>query len=200
VPYCDSLGLLKPGTSIAHAVDLLPDELDVLAERGCAVVHCPRGNMKLASGVAPVPAMLERGIPVGLGTDGAAGSNTLNLFSVMTAAALLHKVHGGDPTLLPAQTVLDLATLGGAVVLQQPDLGRIEAGSLADIIAVDLTVPNLVPLHSLASNLVYAATGHEVRLTMVGGEVLYLDGGYSLLDLPSIRRAAQKAAEELRSG
>lgn len=200
VAYCDSLGLLGRHTTIAHAVDLTPEELDILAARGCVVAHCPRSNMKLASGVAPVPGMLERGIPVGLGTDGAASSNNLNLFAEMSAAALLHKVHALDPTAMPAQSALDLATRGGAAALHQPELGRLEPGLPADLIAIDLTSPNLVPLHNPVSNLVYAATGQEVRLTMVAGEVLYQDGVFTRLDLPAILATARTAAEGLRKG
>ncbi len=200
VPYCDSLGLLGPRTSLAHAVDLNPDEVALLAERGTAVAHCPRSNMKLASGVAPVPRMLAAGVPVGLGTDGAASSNNLNLFAEMAAAALVHKVHTMDPTALPAQQVLDLATRGGAAALGQPELGRLAPGLPADLIALDLAAPNLTPLHNPVSNLVYAATGREVTLTMVAGEILYKDGVYPRLDLPVIREAARHAAEGLRKG
>ncbi len=199
VAYCRDLGLLSPRATVAHAVDLTEEELDMLAESGAAVAHCPRSNMKLASGVARVPDMLARGIPVGLGTDGAASSNNLNLFAEMSAAALLHKVANRDPVVVPARIALDMATLGGAAALHRPELGALRAGGPADLIAVDLTAPNMLPEHTPASNLVYAATGAEVRLTMVEGEILYQDGKYSRIDMAALREEIKEAIARLRA-
>lgn len=203
VPYCDGLGLLTPRTTLAHCVDLTAEEMDLLAERGVSVAHCPESNMKLASGIAPVTAMLQRGMTLGLGTDGAASNNSLNMFTEMTSCALLHKVHHMDPTCAPATTVLDMATRGGARALHMQGIGRIEAGSPADIIALDLRAPNMQPIFNPTSHLVYAATGHETRLTMVDGEVLYLDGCYTRFDmddlLKEIRSARTWALEQVRA-
>ncbi len=196
--YCRDLGLLTPRATVAHAVDMSEEELDALAECGAVVAHCPRSNMKLASGVAPVPGMLDRGTPVGLGTDGAASSNNLNLFAEMTAAALLHKVASRDPVAVPARSALDMATLGGAAALHWPELGALRAGGPADLIAVDLATPNMLPEHTPVSNLVYAATGLEVRLTMVEGEILYQDGKYDRIDLPALRAEVKEAVAKLR--
>lgn len=190
--YCRDLDLLGPDVSIAHAVDLTDEELDVLAASGAHVAHNPRSNMKLASGVAPVPGMLARGMLPGLGTDGAASNNGLNMFGEMSACALLHKVHSNDPTVLPAQTVLDAATRGGAASLNWPELGRLVEGGPADMVALDLRSPNLQPLYNLVSHLVYAASGHELRLSMVGGKVLYQDGDWTTLDYPLLLKEAQK--------
>ncbi|MDR3073510.1 MAG: amidohydrolase family protein, partial [Deltaproteobacteria bacterium] len=196
--YCAGIGLLTKRTTIAHGVVLDDGELDILAQSGACVAHCPRSNMKLASGVARVPAMLDRGIPVALGTDGAASSNNLNMFQEMSVAALLHKAESLDPAVLPAQTVLALATLGGAAALHWPGLGEIRRGGPADIIAVDMTPPNMQPAHSPASNLVYAATGGEVRLTMAAGEVLYKDGEYRKIDREALRAALGATLRKLR--
>ncbi len=198
--YCRDLGLLTPRVTVAHAVDLTEEELDTLAESGSVVAHCPRSNMKLASGVAPVPGMLARGISVGLGTDGAASSNNLNMFAEMTAAALLHKVASRDPVVVPARTALDMATHGGAAALHWPELGALRAGGPADLIAVGMCSPNMLPEHAPVSNLVYAATGLEVRLTMVEGEILYQDGVYSRIDLPALREEVKEAVAKLRGG
>ncbi len=179
LPYCRDLGLLTPNTTLAHAVDLTDGELDMLAESGAVPVHNPSSNMKLASGVAHIPEMLRRNIPVGLGTDGAASNNRLNMFTEMGRAALLHKLSSEDPTTLPAQRVLDMATLGGAAALHRPGLGGLTVGGPADLTALDLTAPNLQPLYAPVSHLVYAATGMEVGLTMVGGEILYQDGVFT---------------------
>ncbi|MDL2271985.1 amidohydrolase [Desulfovibrio sp. OttesenSCG-928-I05] len=199
VPYCRDLGLLSPRMNLAHCVDLTEEEMDILAESGVIVSHCPRSNMKLASGVSPVPAMLERGIPVAIGTDGAASNNALNVFADMSAAALLHKVHTLSPTALPATAALDLATLGGAKAMHMPDAGALKAGNVADIIALDISGPSFTPLHNPASSLVYATSGQEVRMTMVEGEILYLDGEYSRFNLADLRARMAEAVAELTS-
>ncbi len=187
----DKAGLLGPATTLAHAVDLTDAELDRLAATGTVVAHCPRSNMKLSSGTARFEEMRKRNIPIGLGTDGAASNNTLNMFAEMSACALLHKV-SGDPTAAPAQSVLDAATLGGARALCWDGLGSLTPGGPADIIALDLTAPNLMPMYAPASHLVYAATGHEVRLTVVDGEILYEDGRFTRIDAESLTTEAGK--------
>ncbi len=190
--YCADLGLLGACTTIAHAVTLNEKELDLLARSKTCVAHNPKSNMKLASGVAPIAGMLARGILPGLGTDGPASNNSLNMFAEMSVCSLLHKVCGGDPTLCPAGTVLDMATLGSARALSWPELGRLCPGAPADLIALDLSSPNLLPLYEPISHLVYAASGQEVTLTMVGGRTLYRDGRYTCLDYPLLRKEALK--------
>lgn len=184
VAYLHDLGVLDEHTIIAHGVDLTEDELDLLATTGVHIVHNPKSNMKLASGIAPVGAMLRRGMLPGLGTDGAASNNTLNMFGEMNACALLHKIAQSDPTALPAATVLDMATLGSAAALGWEDLGKLETGGPADLIALDLNSPNLEPMYNPVSHLVYAASGHEVTLTMVDGRILYQNGSYHTIDYP----------------
>ena len=196
--YCLEHGLVTSRTTLAHGVIFDDEELDILAASGTAVAHCPRSNMKLASGIARVPAMLDRGIPVALGSDGAASSNNLNMFQEMGTAALLHKVNNEDPTVIAAQSAINMATLNGARALHWPGLGEIKPGSPADIIAVDMTAPNMQPLHSPTSTIVYAATGAEVRMTMVDGDILYKDGEYTRLDVPAIYARAKEAAKSLR--
>ena len=156
----------------------------LLARRGVIVVHNPSSNMKLASGVAPVPAMLDAGVRLALGSDGAASNNRLNMFTEMGRAALLHKA-AGDPETMPARTVLDMATRGGAAAMGG-DGGVLAVGRPADCIALDLSAPNMQPLFNAASHAVYAATGMEVALTMVAGEVLYRDGRFSRFDYPAL--------------
>ena len=195
VEYCHSLGILGRRTSIAHGVDVTEAEQELLAATGTKVAHNPKSNMKLASGIAPIPSMLRYGVSVGLGTDGAASNNSLNMFSEMSVCALLHKVAGQDPTLAPAQAVLDMATLGSAAVLGWGGLGRLEPGGPADMVALDLTSPNLQPMYNPVSHLVYAATGHEVRFSMVDGKVLYKDGRFLSLDYPALLREAKELQE-----
>ena len=191
IAVLDKAGLLGPSTTLAHAVDLNDTELDRLAATGTVASHCPRSNMKLASGTLRFTDLRLRGIAAGLGTDGAASNNTLNMFAEMSACALLHKV-SGDPTAAPAQEVLDAATLGGAKALHWEGLGSIAPGASADLIALDLTAPNLQPLYNPVSHMVYAATGHEVRLTVVDGEILYEDGRLPRLDSEILHKEARK--------
>ncbi|MDR0827292.1 MAG: amidohydrolase [Desulfovibrio sp.] len=190
--YCRELGLLGPSTTLAHCVMLNEDELDELEVSRAKVAHNPKSNMKLASGVAPVPAMLRRGILPGLGTDGAASNNSLNLFAEMSACALLHKVFAADPTVCTAKDVLDMATIGSAAALSWPELGRLVPGGPADMIALDLKSPNLQPLFNPASQVVYATCGQEVCFSMVEGRILYQDGAYLALDHEEVLREADK--------
>lgn len=185
---CREAGLLSARTTLAHVVDVTEEELDILAASAAVPVHNPSSNMKLASGIAPVVAMLRRGIPVALGSDGAASNNRLNMYTEMGRAALLHKVAQGDPTALPANSVLDMATRGGAAALHWPELGRLEVGGPADLTALDLSSPNLQPLYAPVSSVVYAATGMETLLTMVEGEILYHNGCFSRFDYPELCR------------
>lgn len=194
LPYCDDLGLLTQNTTLAHVVDVNGEDLDILARSGACVAHNVSSNMKLASGIAPVPAMLARHIPVALGSDGAASNNRLNIFTEMGRTALLHKVANNDPTSLPAQTVLDMGTLGGARAMHDARLGQLVAGAPADLIALDLDAPNMQPLYEAASHLVYAATGMEVRMTMIEGEIVYEDGVMTRFDYPALLQEIQKIA------
>jgi 5-methylthioadenosine/S-adenosylhomocysteine deaminase len=184
----EDLGLLSPSLLAAHAVDVTPEEIALMARRGVKVAHNPRSNLKLASGMAPVAAMRAAGMTVALGTDGAASNNALNMFAEMGQAALLAKVQTGDPTALPAQAVLDMATREGAGALGLGCLGAIVPGHQADIVALRGDAPNLQPQNGAASHLAYAASGHETRLAMVAGKVLYRDGLFITLDYPSLLR------------
>jgi len=192
------LDLLGPSTLLAHVVDATDAEVALLAERDARVVHCPRSNMKLASGMAPAAALRRAGVTVCLGTDGAASNNGLNLFAEMGAAALLAKVREKDPTALPAQAVLDMATLDGARALGLPGVGSVAPGWQADLIALDGRAPNLQPPHNPVSHLAYAATGREVRLAMVAGRTLYRDGVHAAIDYPALLREMESVRKWAR--
>lgn len=193
VAYVHELGLLGPHTTLAHCVDLTDDEITLLADCGVVVAHNPKSNMKLSSGIARIPDMLSQGVTISLGTDGAASNNSLNMFSEMASCALLHKVSSMDPTATPAQAVLDMATRHGARALHCPDIGSLEVGKQADIIALDLTSPNLMPLYNAPSHLVYAASGHENTFTMVAGDIVYHNGIYTNIDMAGLRHELAKA-------
>src|SRR6185436_1198219 len=158
------LGFLRKGVLGAHGVWLSPADRQILVAAGAGVAHCPQSNMKLASGAAPVREMLAEGVRLGLGTDGAASNNDLDMFEEMLTASLLAKVSTQDPTAVPAAAVLEMATLGGARALGMEDrLGSLEPGKRADLIVVDLSAPRLHPLYDPVSHLVYAAKGADVR-------------------------------------
>ncbi len=186
VAHLADRGLLDCRLIAAHLVDINMDEAALLASSGASGVHNPASNMKLASGTAPVAATLATGLPLGLGSDGPASNNQMNMFAEMRQAALLQKLATGDPASLPAGAVLDMATLGGAAVMGDPRLGSLKPGCHADCIALDLAAPNMQPLHNPISQAVYAASGHECRMTMVGGEVVYRDGKFTRFDYSAL--------------
>ncbi len=199
IPYCQSLGLLQPGSTFFHVVHADAADLELLAEGHCAVVHNPASNMKLASGVAPIAALQNHRIPVALGTDGPASNNSQNMLREMYVASLLHKVSTLSPTACPAQLALDLATRGGSAALHEPHIGTLEPGMKADFIALDLSVPNMQPIHNIVSNIVYAATGAENKLTVVDGRELYRDGKFLTCDYDALYTEIQQARAWARS-
>ena len=191
--YARDRGLLENGDFLAHGVPLDDTEIDLLAETNTGVVHCPASNMKLASGMAPVQRLLDAGVPVGLGTDGAASNNDLDLFGEMRDAAMLGKLAAGDASAVAAPDVVRMATEWGAEVVGLP-AGRVEAGGVADLAVVDFEAPHLTPVHDHVSHLVYAARASDVRHTVCNGEVLVRDGGVTTLDEARVRRAAAEHA------
>jgi len=196
--YLDGLGVLDELTVAVHAVWLTEEDQDLLALRGVKVSHCPESNLKLAAGVAPVPDLLARGVTVGLGTDGAASNNNLDLWGEMNLAARLHKVWRHDPTALSAPQVLALATRQGARVLGLTDqTGALVPGKAADLIIVDLNQPHLTPLHDPYSHLVYAARARDVRQVMVGGRWLLRRGEFATLDWQEIAGQIRAGREDL---
>jgi 5-methylthioadenosine/S-adenosylhomocysteine deaminase len=171
-------------------------EIELLAERGVKVAHCPESNMKLASGIAPVPQLLAAGVEVGLGTDGSASNNDVDLFGEMDTAAKVHKAVTLDPTVMRADQVLRCATLGGARVLGAGQLiGSLEVGKKADCIVLDLDQPHLTPVYNPVSHLVYAARGSDVIHSVINGRVVMRDRQLLTLDERTIlARAVETAA------
>lgn len=187
IAYCDSIGLLDENTTLIHMVDINEDDIATVANRGCATVHNPASNMKLASGVSPIQQQLDAGIDVGLGTDGPASNNAQNMFREMYLAALLQKLDKQDPLQMPVQTVLDMATRGSAAALGWSNaIGSLEKGKQADFCALSLASPNMQPVHKVLSNVIYSATGMENVITVVAGKVLYKDGFYTTIDYANV--------------
>lgn len=196
VDYARSCGLFQPEDFIAHAVHVDAGEIEQLADTGAGVVHCPASNMKLASGMAPVQAMLDAGVTIGLGTDGVASNNDLDMFDEMRDAAMLGKLAAEDANALAAPDVVRMATQGSADCVGF-ESGRIESGAPADLAVLSLDAPHLTPPHDLVSHLAYAATGGDVRHTVCDGQLLMRDRELLTIDEATTREEATEHAEEL---
>lgn len=195
--FLESVGIAGPRAALAHCVWVDDDGIRMLARQGTNVVHCPSSNLKLGSGIAPVPAMLAAGCRVAIGADGAPCNNRLDAFSEMRLAALMQKPRHG-PEALPAPLVLELATLGGARALGLADeIGSIEVGKRADLIALDLSGLHTQPEADLISRIVYAATAGDVRHVIVDGRIVVKDRRLKTADVGEIRREANRWGKTL---
>jgi len=195
VRHLANLGLLDRRLIAAHCVWVDDAEIELLARRGVGVVHNPRSNLKLADGIAPVPAMLAAGVRLGLGTDGAASNNQMDLFAEIDAAALIHKAVRLDPLAVPASAALAMATIGGARALGLDDrIGSLEVGKRADVVVLDLEEDHLVPLYNPISHLAYAARSGDVRTVVIDGQVVLEDRRLLTLDEAEARRQVRGLA------
>ena len=182
----DDYGVWQNGGLAAHCVWVSQDDMEGMVRRGVTAVHNPVSNLKLASGVAPVPRLLEAGVNVALGTDGVASNNSHDMFEEIKLAALLHKGVSRDPTAVSARQALEMATINGARALGR-NTGCIAPGRDADLILLDFTHPGLTPCHDPEENLVYSAHGSDVVMNMARGKVIYENGSFLTLDLEDIR-------------
>lgn len=200
VKHLDSLDFFAARTIAAHTVYPDAAEIELLARKGVGAIHNPSSNLKLASGVSPVPQMLAAGVAVGLGTDGAASNNDLDMWEEMTLAALLHKGVLKDPTTMPAQTVLNMATLGGAKAIGlDQQIGALTVGRRADLIQVRLSEARMTPLYNVVSSLVYAANADDVDTVVVEGKPLMLNGRVLTLDVNRIRADVARIAAQIKA-
>ena len=198
VQHLLDLGVLDDQTVAVHCNWLTDEDMTIFAGQGVRVSHNPESSMKLAAGVAPVPEMLKRGIKVGLGTDGCASNNDLDMFREMDTAAKIHKVTSLDPTVMSAQTVLQMATIGGANVLGLDKLiGSIEIGKQADIILLDMNQPHLTPLYNCYSQLVYAARGADVKTSIINGKIVMKDRQLRTIDIPKAMENVRRIAANI---
>ena len=198
--YLDSLGFLGPGVLAAHGVWVSEPEIALLRQRGVGVSHNPESNMKLASGTAPVTGYLRAGVALGLGTDGAASNNDLDMFEAMRMASFLAKLQSSDPRAVGAATALELATMGGARALGLDRLtGSLERGKRADLIVVDVSSARQTPLYDPISHVVYTTRGTDVRHTLVSGRVLMRDRKVLTLDVPAVLADARAWAVKVRA-
>lgn len=196
--YLERINFLSPRLLAAHVVHVNAEEIAILKRREVGVAHCPQSNMKLASGTAPIPAMLKAGLRLGLGTDGAASNHDLSLWEEIDSAAKLHKLMTGDPTAVPAQDALAMATIGGARALHmEKEIGSLEAGKRADVILVDLNATHLTPLYNYLSHLVYAVKASDVSDTIVNGRVLMRNRRLLTINEEAVKASARKYQQQV---
>ncbi|SEL05808.1 5-methylthioadenosine/S-adenosylhomocysteine deaminase [Colwellia chukchiensis] len=199
VKHIVDLGLARGNLIAAHMVHPNVDEINMLVEHNVGVIHNPTSNLKLASGIAPISQMLAQGVRIGLGTDGAASNNDLDLWEEMRLSALIHKVEMKDPTVIPALTALKMATSMGADAIGLGDVtGQLVAGKRADMIQVSFDSPRLAPMYDVVSHLVYAIDASDVVTSMVSGKLLMQAGKVLTLDGKRVKAAAHAKSEVIR--
>ena len=199
VEHLKSLGLLGPQLIADHCVHLGEEDIKMFAENDVKAIHNPESNMKLASGIAPVPDMLKSNVTVGLGTDGCASNNNLDLFAEMDMAAKLHKINTMDTTVMDAVTVMRMATIEGAKALGMGEItGSLEKGKKADVIILDTKKPHLTPMYNPFSHLVYSARGNDVTHCIINGQLLMEDRKLLGIDLYEIMEKARQKSQDVR--
>jgi len=200
IKYLQQWGVFSDRFLAVHCVHAGLDDIRILRDKGVAVAHCPKSNAKLGCGVAPLPDLLRAGVRVGLGTDSPASSNIMDMFDEMRTALFLHRGVERDVTVLDAETCVRIATLGGAEALGLAgEIGSLEPGKQADLIAVDVSSSHFVPIDNPYSALVYGANQDDVLLTCVGGEVLFERGRFPRLDADAVRADGLRVREKLQT-
>lgn len=196
--YMQAHGIFDVPTTAAHCVWLEGEDFEILRAHGVTVASCPASNLKLASGYANIPRLLELGINVALGTDGAASNNNLNILQDLYLFAVAYKGYHRDSTLITPAQALYAATRAGALSQGREDSGLLRVGCRADLCVIDTDTPQFTPMTDAACNVVYAAQGADVRLTMVDGKVLYRDGAYLTIDIEKVKAEAQRCTDAIR--
>jgi len=198
VAYLDRIGFLDEHVIAAHVVWPQGSDINILKQKKVGVVHNPQSNMKLASGVAPVPKMLSEGVLLGLGTDGAASNNDLNMWEEMDTVAKLHKVFSGDPKVISAQQAFELATIRGAEALHlEKEIGSLETGKRADLLVIERDSLNQIPLYNIYSDLVYATKAADVESVMINGRMVMQHRRLLTLNEVAIKRDARVFREKI---
>ena len=199
VEYLDGLGIFDHGGAIFHGVHLSENEQYILRDRKVSIVTNPGSNSKLSSGIAHILYYMEKGINIGLGTDGPGSNNALDFFREMYLATVLQKIQTGDPTALDALTVLQMATCNTARLMRLDEADDLKVGKLADIIMLDLNRPSMRPFNDIARNVVYSGSKDLVKMTMIDGRILYMDGEFRIDEDPAeIYAKAQRITDRIR--
>ena len=197
IALMDKLGMFELGTLAAHCVHVTDNDMKIMAAKHVRVAHNPQSNLKLASGIAPIPAMLQKGITVALGTDGTSSNNNLDMLEEARLAAFIHKNQSKDPTVIPANTALQMATVNGAKALGFENLGEIKIGQKADIVLYDMNKPYWYPRYDRASLFIYAANASDAATVLVDGRVLLEKGEFLTIDIEKVYAEANKCALRL---
>jgi 5-methylthioadenosine/S-adenosylhomocysteine deaminase len=193
--YLEDIGFLGPDVIAAHSVWLSDEEIEIIKDQDVKISHNPTSNMKLGSGISPVTKLVEKGVCVSLGTDGAASNNNLDLFQEIKTTSLLQKVQTLNPSVIPASKVLEMATIGGAKSLGiDGEIGSIEVGKKADLVLVDMKAPHLTPFRNPTSHLVYSAEGSDVSTVICNGNILMLEREFLTLNEKEVLDMAESAA------
>ena len=195
--YLADAGVFDTPAIAAHCVWVEDEDLDILADKGVTLAANPVSNLKLASGICPIHKAMSKGINIGLGTDSVASNNNLNMFEEMKLHAILHKATTGDPSFITPAQSLACATVNGARAQGRYDCGSVKPGNKADLVVIDSNSPNMRPCHNALNNLVYAATGSEVIMTIVDGKVLYRDGAWPSIDIDYVRDRVEASRERI---
>jgi 5-methylthioadenosine/S-adenosylhomocysteine deaminase len=200
INYLEELGLLGRQTLLAHGVHLNDDEIRLLSDREVSIAHCPSSNLKLGSGIARVADLLANGVNVAIGTDGCASNNNLDMWEEMHLAALIQKGVSYDPTVLPAEQVLYMATMGGAVALNmENEIGSLEIGKRADLIVMDLTSLHLTPVYDTVSHLVYSTKATDVESTMINGRWLMREHKLLSIDEEQLKQETRQLCQKIKA-
>ncbi len=201
IAHLANIGVLSPLLLACHCVALTEKDIDLMASYDVKVSHNPESNMKLASGIAPVPQMMNAGVCVGLGTDGCTSNNNIDMFLEMDSAAKIHKVNTLDPTVMDAKTVLKMATCEAARALGLDDVtGSLAPGKKADVIVIDTNKPHLTPMYNMHSHLVYAAGGNDVDTSIINGRLVMENRRLLTLDISKVMADVNQVAEEVKNG
>lgn len=195
--YMLDCGIFENPTIVAHCVAVTENDIDILKQNNVSVAHCPVSNLKLGSGIAPISKMVEKGLNVCIGTDGAASNNNLNLLEEIKLASILQKGFYQNPLLISPEQVIKMATLNGAKSQGRKDTGLLKEGYKADLIVIDMGKPHLTPNYNDLYNLVYAGLGSDVEITMVNGKVLYKQGEYKTLDIEKVKFEANNSVKQI---
>lgn len=199
IAYLNRMGLLDERTLLVHCVWLDPDDIRMIAQSGAHISHNPESNLKLAAGISPADSILKAGIRLGIGTDGSASNNSLDLFQTMDLCAKLHKVHTGDPTTMNARKILELATIDGAAAIGlDHEIGSLETGKKADIVIIDLMQPHLTPIYHPESHLVYTARGSDVQTVIIDGKPVLENKTLLTLDSEEVMAEANEVAMRIK--
>ena len=197
VQYLNKQQIFDTKATAAHCVWIEGEDFNILTEKGVTVASCPVSNLKLASGVCNVPLLLSKGVNVAIGTDSVASNNSLNMIEEMKFFAVANKGKQFDPTLITPEETLNAATAAGARSQGRDDCGKLAVGFKADLVVIDITKPNMHPIHNMSNNIVYSASGSDVLLTMVDGKILYIDGEYTTIDIEKTVYEAEEATKRI---